>query len=251
MEKRRGQKKRVKCGYFDGVLVGFPDDMFSVNDIFFSSFASKVVAIGLKYAESDGGAYKVRIPLCELMAQCGIETREGIYSKMKKIRDVVSDFTCKEGFLEINYASWLNRYFSSTGAMGTFIFLDELMRLTTVYAVRLYIHMKMMFMRMMKEGQDGKVEYRLELEGVRNIFFLENCDAYRDYKMFKRRVLYPAIDDVKNLTSLEVDFEETKSSTRVKGIVFYVLDRSVIYHRAQEKEEKNIIVPNFNKAKVL
>ena len=90
----------------------------------------------------------------------------------------------------------------------------SILAMKSVYGIRLYKLLKSLYYK----TRDAT----FDLETLKG--YLDCADKYDDYRNFRRRVLDPALKDINEYSDIQVEMETVKTSYRVTGLVFHMID---------------------------
>lgn len=120
------------------------------------------------------------------------------------------------GMLELEFAGKLKPYLLQLSENFTKYALGEFVHFTSVYSIRIYQMLKRYL-----NFRNGVKYYTLK--EIREILGVEK--KYPKYSNFKRRVIAPALEDIKNFSDIYVDMKEQKEGNKVVGIKFVVTEK--------------------------
>lgn len=82
------------------------------------------------------------------------------------------------------------------------------------YAIRLY--------ELLKSYQRNNYEWFFDIEGLKKQL---NCESYKDFKDFRRRVIEPAVEEINEFTDIKIAWEPVKEGRKVARVTFYMVGK--------------------------
>lgn len=93
--------------------------------------------------------------------------------------------------------------------------LKYILPMKSQYAIRLY--------ELLKSYQKNNYEWFFEIDALKKQL---NCENYKDFKDFRKRVLEPAVAEINGFTDIKIAWEPIKEGKKVSRIVFYMADKT-------------------------
>ena len=114
------------------------------------------------------------------------------------------EYKDKEGFLSIKFSDSMMPLIYNLKAYTSIIF-DNLKKLDTVYSLRMYELMLMIYKKNLANYNFGNKDIRvIEVDDLR--FFLNCLNLYSSFKLFKSKVIEPALKEITKKTELDFIF---------------------------------------------
>lgn len=82
------------------------------------------------------------------------------------------------------------------------------------YAIRLY--------ELLKSYQRNNYEWFFDIDGLKKQL---NCESYKDFKDFRRRVLEPAVAEINEFTDIKIAWEPVKEGRKIARVTFYMVGK--------------------------
>ena len=92
----------------------------------------------------------------------------------------------------------------------------NILAMKSVHGIQLYKLLKSLYFK----SNNGEICF--DVEPIKG--HLECVGRYQDIKDFKKRVIFPAVNDINKYSDLEVEVEYRKTGKRITGICFHVFD---------------------------
>jgi plasmid replication initiation protein len=89
--------------------------------------------------------------------------------------------------------------------------LKYILPMKSQYAVRLY--------ELLKSYQRNNVEWFFDTDQLKKRL---NCDSYRNFKDFRKRVLEPSVAEINEFTDIKIAWEPVKEGRKVSRVAFYM-----------------------------
>ena len=93
--------------------------------------------------------------------------------------------------------------------------LKYILPMKSQYAIRLY--------ELLKSYQRNNYEWFFDIEQLKKQL---NCESYKDFKDFRRRVLEPAVAEINEFTDIKIAWEPMKEGRKVVRVVFYMVGKN-------------------------
>ena len=103
---------------------------------------------------------------------------------------------------------------SKQDAFYTHYQLKYVLPMKSQYAIRLY--------ELLKSYQRNNYEWFFDIEGLKKQL---NCESYKDFKDFRRRVLEPAVAEINEFTDIKIAWEPVKEGRKVVRVTFYMVGK--------------------------
>lgn len=103
---------------------------------------------------------------------------------------------------------------SKQDAFYTHYQLKYVLPMKSQYAIRLY--------ELLKSYQRNNFEWFFDIEGLKKQL---NCESYKDFKDFRRRVLEPAVEEINEFTDIKIAWEPVKEGRKVARVTFYMVGK--------------------------
>ena len=128
-----------------------------------------------------------------------------------------------EGFVELEFSPKLKPYLLALKECFTQYQLKNVISLKRSYSIRIY--------EMLKQYEKIGERY-FELDHLKYILGIQD-GQYKLYGDFKRKIINPAVRELKNKTDIYFDFKEKKQARKVIGIYFFIKR-----HQQEPKDQK-------------
>lgn len=92
--------------------------------------------------------------------------------------------------------------------------LKYILPMKSQYAIRLY--------ELLKSYQRNNYEWFFEIEQLKKQL---NCENYKDFYDFRRRVIEPAISEINEFTDIKIACDTVKEGRKVSRVVFYMVGK--------------------------
>ncbi len=119
-----------------------------------------------------------------------------------------------QGIVELRFDPVLKPYLLQLKSFFTSYELGNILRLRSIYSVRIYELLK-------QYEKIGKREF--SLDEIKRILQIEN--EYKQYKDFKKSVISPATIEICEKTDISFSIEEKKRGRKVIGFIFYITSK--------------------------
>lgn len=140
---------------------------------------------------------------------------------------ITSIYDSDNSYITLELHPKLKDFFLKLKEKFTSYQLENVVKLNSVYAIRIYELLK----------QYEKLKKReLSLQDLRNLLAIKP-DTYKQYGHFKNKVLLVAQKEINQKTDIEFEFEEVKTKRKVTGIAFIINSK----HRILNIEEATVI----------
>lgn len=185
------------------------------------------------------GMYKHIEKACDSIISKSLTIKKS--SKSWKKYNWTSNIACEYGIITIKFNQDLKRnlLFSSNTQYTKYI-LKNIIHMKSKYSMRLYEILK----------QYQQISNRtFKVEELRQHMGIEPS-KHKQYKIFKRDVLLPAISEINRLTDLNITYKQIKKGRCVESIKFaikYVSNENVLDMAIYHKTSKNAIIRNIQK----
>jgi len=168
---------------------------------------------------------------------------EDRYKKEFVMFSFVSKVKYKTGMLEVEFNSELLDYLLEVKEYYLKYRLNDLMRLNSKYAIRIYKILKNKYEKTKRFQKD--VYLTLSLDELRNMLVLGK--SYQKYSHLKEKVLEISKREINSKTDIEFDYEEIKTGRKVTHLRFkikakknYENDKNPAYIKNKDKNERII-----------
>ena len=133
------------------------------------------------------------------------------------------EYKDKEGFLSIKFSDSMMPLIYNLKTYTSIIF-DNLKKLDTVYSLRMYELMLMIYKKNLANYNFGNKDIRvIEVDDLR--FFLNCLNSYSSFKLFKIRVIEPALKEITKKTELSVTAEYLRTGRKIDRIRFHIFNK--------------------------
>ena len=92
--------------------------------------------------------------------------------------------------------------------------LKYILPMKSQYAIRLY--------ELLKSYQWNNIEWFFEINSLKKQL---NCENYRDFKDFRKRVLEPAAAEINEYTDIKIAWEPVKEGRKVARVIFFMAEK--------------------------
>lgn len=178
-----------------------------LNRKYLDSATDEIMSNFIKLNKDNGDIYKLNWASSCLLSKGFVE-----FKASEELKEFVLNL--KSYFVQTNYL--------------------EIAKLKTFYAKRFY----MLFSQFVNSGF-----YIVKLEDLKYILDLEKSSAYKEYYDFKKRVIFPALEQVNKYSNLSVSLEEIKSGRKIDRLKFMIEKKP----EAKEEVKESEIVQEFIK----
>ncbi|MGB1309690.1 MAG: RepB family plasmid replication initiator protein [Leucothrix sp.] len=157
-----------------------------------------------------------------------------------KTRWISSIMYAGNGQLTLGFAAHMIPYISLLEGRFTRYSIEAIAGMSSTYGMRFYELMK----KWQTETGVKKNRYEIELEELKEILDLKN--KYQAIKDFKKYVLEPAMNDIKNCTDLIASYTQRKTGRRVSHLIFtFNVDEQIKIKLEGGGSKKRIITTSY------
>lgn len=103
---------------------------------------------------------------------------------------------------------------SKQGVFYTHYQLKYILPMKSQYAIRLY--------EILKSYQRNNIEWFFDIDKLKKQL---NCESYKDFKDFRRRVLEPAVAEINEFTDIKIAWDTVKEGRKVTRVIFYMVGK--------------------------
>lgn len=132
------------------------------------------------------------------------------------------------GKVSVYFAQQMLPYLSQLKGNFTFYILENISKMNSVYAIRLYE-------LLMQWKTTGRRE--IEIDWLKKQF--EITEQYSNMNDFKKRVLAPAIKDINDHSNYQVSWEQRKTGRRVTHLIFEFSEKKTPKKKTKDAIEKD------------
>lgn len=139
----------------------------------------------------------------------GVESTVSWFSKARTNK--------REGTVTIRFDDDMMPYLLDVTKKGDFFThyqLKYILPMKSQYAIRLY--------ELLKSYQRNNYEWFFEIGQLKHRL---NCENYKDFKDFRKRVLEPAVEEINKYTDIRIAWEPQREGRRVARITFYMVGK--------------------------
>lgn len=174
---------------------------------------------GKNYIEIKATLKKLRDKSMWLKMENGSETLVGWLSRVT--------VNPKSGIVQIKLDDILVPYLFDLGQRFTEYRLIQILGMKSTYSVRIYELLKSYAFQKSKE---------FDLDELKHLLMVDNIKSYKNFPDFRRYVLETAIDEINNLTDLDISYEAIKRGRKVVRIKFNMKTKKTVSRISAEAE---------------
>ena len=123
----------------------------------------------------------------------------------------------------------------------TSVIFKNISALDTAFSIRLYYWLAKP-KRLIRNSRNGTTSVQLDIDWMKQRAGIEN--KYDDYRIFRRKLIEPAVERINSETDITVAFESIKTGKKVTGIEFIYIDEK---GRTKPKRQRLPRRPHVNK----